>query len=186
MFSVYQSWQQVVSIVSVVAMDRCVTVGFMEYEGDRCGFLSSVQALMTLTVFACAMLVCLFTGPVTYIIGLPPPIVLALLAVSPMNNTLANWAWLQRYKYRYRRLAFVTVGFTATIQVVSTAAIMLFPTISGGTVLIMSSTPYVSASTASSTSPRSPRTNGRSTANTGGSPSPIRWQWCCMHSRRSS
>ena len=31
MFSVYQSWQQVVSIVSVVAMDRCVTVGFMKY-----------------------------------------------------------------------------------------------------------------------------------------------------------
>lgn len=140
MFSVYQSWQQVVSIVSVVAMDRCVTVGFMKYESDRRGFLSSVQALMTLTVFICAVLVCLFPGPVTYLIGLPLPIVLAMLAVSLMNNTLANWTWLQRYEYRYRRLAFVTVGFTAAIQIVSTASIMLFPSVGGGTVLIMSST----------------------------------------------
>lgn len=140
MFSVYQSWQQVVSIVSVVAMDRCVTVGFMKYEGDRRGFLSSLQALMTLTVLCCAVLVCLFSGPVTHLIGLPLPIVLAMLAVSLMNNTLANWIWLQRYEYHYRKLAFVTVGFTAAIQIVSTAAIMLFPATDGGTVLIMSST----------------------------------------------
>lgn len=140
MFSVYQSWQQVVSIVSVVAMDRCITVGFMKYEDDRRGFLSSVQALMTLTVLCCAVLVCLFPGPITHLTGLPLPIVLAMLAVSLMNNTLANWTWLQRYEYRYRRLAFVTVGFTASIQVVSTAAIVLFPITDGGTVLIMSST----------------------------------------------
>ncbi|MBW3082608.1 oligosaccharide flippase family protein [Bifidobacterium sp. 6T3] len=139
MFSVYQSWQQVVSIISVVAMDRCITVGFMKYENDRRGFLSSVQALMTLTVLVCAILVCLLPGPITDLIGLPLPIVLAMLVVSLMNNTLANWTWLQRYEYRYRRLAFVTVGFTAAIQIVSTAAIMLLPT-DGGTVLIMSST----------------------------------------------
>ncbi|WP_289068329.1 lipopolysaccharide biosynthesis protein [uncultured Bifidobacterium sp.] len=140
MFSVYQSWQQVVSIVSVVAMDRCVTVGFMKYEGNRRGFLSSLQALMTLTVLCCAVLVCLFHGPITHLIGLPLPIVLAMLAVSLMNNTLANWTWLQRYEYHYRRLAFVTVGCTAAIQIVSTVAIMLFPAVDGGTVLIMSST----------------------------------------------
>lgn len=139
MFSVYQSWQQVVSIISVVAMDRCITVGFMKYENDRRGFLSSVQALMTLTVLVCAILVCLLPGLITDLIGLPLPIVLAMLVVSLMNNTLANWTWLQRYEYRYRRLAFVTVGFTAAIQIVSTAAIMLLPT-DGGTVLIMSST----------------------------------------------
>ena len=34
-FSVYQAWQQIVSIVSVIAADRCVTIGFMKFSIDR-------------------------------------------------------------------------------------------------------------------------------------------------------
>ena len=34
-FSVYQAWQQIISIVSVIAADRCVTIGFMKFSIDR-------------------------------------------------------------------------------------------------------------------------------------------------------
>ena len=31
-FSIYQSWQQIISILSIMALDRCITVGFMKFE----------------------------------------------------------------------------------------------------------------------------------------------------------
>lgn len=137
-FSVYQSWQQIISIVSVLALDRCITVGFMKFQTHRKEFLSSVQALMTLLVFLCAIFVCLCSRQFQSIIGLPVEIVYTMLVVALMNNTLSNWSWFQRYHYSYIKLTIITVLSTAAIQIVSVLALFFLPFENKGSVLILS------------------------------------------------
>ena len=138
-FSVYQSWQQIVSIIAIFALDRCITVGFMKYEDDRKGFLSSVQALMTVTVFSFLVLVCLFSSAIESLMELPLYIIITMFLVALMNNSLANWSWFQRYNYNYQKLAVITICFTTIMQIVSILAVVFLPTAHKGEVLILSS-----------------------------------------------
>lgn len=137
-FSVYQSWQQIFSIVAVLALDRCITVGFMKFQDQRKEFLSSVQALMTLLVFVCGLLVCMCSRQFQKLIGLPIEIIITMLVVALMNNTLANWSWYQRYHYSYIKLTVVTVLSTAVMQMVSVLALLFLPFENKGNVLVLS------------------------------------------------
>lgn len=137
-FSVYQSWQQVVSILAVLALDRCITVGFMKFPNQREAFLSSVQGLMTLLVFAFLLVTILCSPVLGQIIGLPLPIIITMLFVALMNHTLANWSWLKRYQYEYRRLAAVTIFSTVLMQISAILAIKFFPSEQKGEVLVLS------------------------------------------------
>ena len=137
-FSVYQSWQQVFSIIAVLALDRCITVGFMKFQNQRKEFLSSVQALMTLFVFICIVLTCIFRDFFVKLTNLPIYIILTMSIVALMNNALANWSWLQRYNYSYIKLAVVTVFSTAVMQAATILAIIFLPSENKGNVLVMS------------------------------------------------
>lgn len=136
-FSVYQAWQQIVSIVSVIAADRCVTIGFMKFSIDRKGFLSSLQAMMTLTVLIFLLISALFMSGIERISGLPAFVIFTLLIISLMNNSFANWSWYQRYKYSYRELASVTILFTIAIQASGIIAVMYVPFENKGYLMIM-------------------------------------------------
>ncbi|QAA21582.1 lipopolysaccharide biosynthesis protein [Sporolactobacillus terrae] len=138
LYNVYQSWLQIVSVISVIALDRCVTVGFMKFENDRMGFLSVVQFLMTLTVTFSALLVFLFSGFFERLFGLPLIITIAMLIVALLSNALANWSWYQRYEYNYNRLVVVTITFTLITQLFSIAAVVFMPFTNKGEILILS------------------------------------------------
>lgn len=137
-FSVYQSWQQVFSIIAILSLDRCITVGFMKFQGERKEFLSSVQALMTLLVLIFTILVCVCSTTFEQIIDLPIYIIITMLIVALMNNTLANWSWFQRYNYSYTKLAIVTVSSTAIMQIVAVLSILFLPIDNKGEVLVIS------------------------------------------------
>lgn len=137
-FSVYQSWQQIFSIIAILSLDRCITVGFMKFQEQRQEFLSSVQALMTLLVMGFAILVCMCSNMFEQMIGLPVYIIITMLIVALMNNTLANWSWFQRYSYSYKKLTFVTIFSTAFMQIVAVLAILFLPFDNKGEVLVMS------------------------------------------------
>lgn len=137
-FSVYQSWQQIFSIIAILSLDRCITVGFMRFQEQRKEFLSSVQALMTLLVFAFTLLVCVCSDIFEQMIGLPVYIIITMLVVALMNNTLANWSWLQRYNYSYIKLTMVTVFSTAIMQITAVLAILFMPFGNKGEILVLS------------------------------------------------
>lgn len=137
-FSIYQSWQQIISIVSVLALDRCITVGFIKYQEKREEFLSSIQTLMTVLVFVSSLIILLFSDYFTSFIGLPIYIILMMFIVALLNNSLSNWSWLQRYKYNYKKLTFVTIFSTLLMQVVAVLSVLFLPFENKGIVLIMS------------------------------------------------
>lgn len=137
-FSVYQSWQQIFSIIAILSLDRCITVGFIKFQDNRKAFLSSVQALMTLLVLIFTIVVFIFPTKFEQIIGLPIYIIVTMLVIALMNNTLANWSWLQRYNYRYIRLTIVTVFSTAIMQIVAVLSVLFFSSDNKGEILIMS------------------------------------------------
>lgn len=138
-FSVYQSWQMLVSIIAVLALDRCITVGFMKFEHDRKGFLSSVQLLMTLTVTFFAFVAFIFSSNVEKLTGLPFYLIASMFVVALMNNAFANWMWFQRYNYSYKKLAIITTLFTAVIQIISILSVLSFPNANKGEILILAS-----------------------------------------------
>ena len=137
-FSVYQSWQQIVSIIVILSLDRCITVGFMKFPNQRKEFLSSVQGLMTLLVFIFFIFVCFCSNILEQVIGLPIYIINTMLIVALMNNTLANWSWFQRYQYSYIKLAVVTIFSTIFIQVTAVVTTYLLSLKCKGEVLVMS------------------------------------------------
>lgn len=137
-FSVYQSWQQIVSIIVILSLDRCITVGFMKFPNQRKEFLSSVQGLMTLLVFIFFIFVCISSDILEQVIGLPIYIIITMLIVALMNNTLANWSWFQRYQYSYIKLAVVTIFSTIFIQIAAVVATYLLSLECKGEVLVMS------------------------------------------------
>lgn len=137
-FSVYQSWQQIISIIAVLALDRCITVGFIKFSNNRKEFLSSIQTLMTLLVFLFTAAICIFPHFFEKLINLPIYIIISMFIVALMNNSLANWSWYQRYNYSYKKLTIVTIFSTIIIQVVSVLAIAFFPAENKGNVLVMS------------------------------------------------
>lgn len=138
-YSVYQSWQQIFSIISILALDRCITVGFIKFSDNQKEFLSSIQTLMTLLIFIFSVIVLLNQTIFEKIINLPIYIILTMLIVSLMNSSLANWSWYQRYHYNYKSLTLVTVFTTLIIQLISIIFIYLFKSSNKGIVLIMSS-----------------------------------------------
>lgn len=138
-FSVYQSWQMLVSIITVLALDRCITVGFMKFANDRRGFLSAVQSLMTITVVLFALPVVIFASFFERLMGLSIHIIAVMFIVALMNNTFANWMWLQRYRYNYKKLAAVTILSTVIIQLISVYSVIYFPAANKGEILILSS-----------------------------------------------
>ncbi len=137
-YSVFQSWQQIISIISIVALDRCIPVGFMKFSNEKEGFLSSIQTLMTLLVFVWTALVCIFPNFFENLIKLPVYMVITMLLVSLMNNTLANWSWYQRYNYNYKKLASVTVVSTLLMQIISVISVIILPFENKGNVMVMS------------------------------------------------
>ena len=108
-YSIFQSWQQIFAIISVVALDRCITVGFMKFSNSKKQFLSSIQTLMTILVFFCSIIVLIFSNFFENLIQLPLYMIMTMLIVSLMNNTLSNWSWYQRYNFNYRTLTAVTI-----------------------------------------------------------------------------
>lgn len=136
-YSVYQSWQQIISIISILALDRCITVGFVKFSNKRKEFLSSIQTLMTVLVFIFSMIVCIFPTFFEKIINLPMYIIIMMFFVSLMNSSLANWSWLQRYNYNYKKLTFVTISTTIIMQLVSIFCIYFIPFDNKGILLIV-------------------------------------------------
>lgn len=137
-FSVYQSWQQIIIILSVVALDRCMTVGLIKYPNFKEEFLSSIQTLMTVTVLIFTLITYIFKDFFINITGLPFFIIITCIITALFNTSFANWCWLQRYKYNYKKLTVITLLTTLLSQVIATILILCIPTDNKAHLLIVS------------------------------------------------
>lgn len=137
-FSLYQSWQQIISIVAVIALDRCITVGFMKFEEDREGFLSAIQGLMTLSTVVILSLTIILKELSKEIMGMPLYIIIIMIVVGLMNNVLANWSWMERYNYNYKRLTSVTIMSTILTQIIAIMSVLIFNNGNKGYTLVFS------------------------------------------------
>lgn len=136
-FSIYQSWQQIISILSIMALDRCITVGFMKYEKNRESFLSSIQLLMTVMVIISILFCIVFKKTMLTIINLPFYIIVLMCIVSLANNTVANWSWLQRYNYKYIKLAVITVSSTLIVQLIGIISVITIDCNNKGNLMVL-------------------------------------------------
>lgn len=137
-FSVYQSWQALISIIGVLALDRCITVGFMKFENDRIGFLSSIQFLMTIIIILFIFLVCCFSEFFKILIGLPIYIIISMFCCALLNTSFLNWLWIKRYNYDYKKITIVTIFSTLVIQIIALFSIQYLSFGNRGETLVFS------------------------------------------------
>lgn len=136
-FSIYQSWQQLISIISILALDRCITVGMVKYSENRTEFLSSIQTLMTTLVLGFILIVLAFPNLFVRIINLPLIIIIIMFIVALLNSTLLNWSCIQRFNYSYKKLTFVTIISTLLMQISALIAVIFVNNINKGIVMIL-------------------------------------------------
>ncbi len=125
LFSIYQAWQSIVYIVAVIAADRCITIDLMKFSGDRRGYISSLQGMMTITILVSFLWVLAFGKISIKFFELPIYIIAMMFIVSLMDNSFANWSWYERYEYHYRRLAIVNVIFAFVTHTGAAANIIM-------------------------------------------------------------
>lgn len=120
LFSLYQSWQVIANIIVCLALDRCVSLGFVRFEYYRNEFMSTVLTLMTILATFFAVMAFVFKDFFIEIVDLPFYILWLLIISALINNTFSVWMWKERYKGRYKVLSiftFMSVLLTQSISV---------------------------------------------------------------------
>ncbi len=136
-YSVFQSWQQIFSVIVTLSLDRCITIGFVKYENKKEEFLSSIQVLTTIIVILFGIIIYFFKNMLLNIINLPIYIVYIMLINILLSNVLANWSWLQRYEYKYIKLSIITVCSSLIIQITAILSIIFIPNSNKGISMII-------------------------------------------------
>ncbi|SDA30821.1 Membrane protein involved in the export of O-antigen and teichoic acid [Ruminococcus sp. YE71] len=110
-FSLYQSWYQVILIISTLNLAADVLNNvFTKYsKSERYKIISSFQSLATLIVMCCIILVNTFYSSIHHVVKLPLFVINLLLVQCLMYSALKFWTMEQRYDYKYIKLVIVTI-----------------------------------------------------------------------------
>ncbi|MBO4872846.1 MAG: oligosaccharide flippase family protein [Lachnospiraceae bacterium] len=109
-YSVYLSWLQVFTVLSSLYLYHGVTDNAMsKFEDDRDRFIASMQGLtVTITTLVAVILFLSWNG-VKKLIGLAPVMIFLMFAEIYVTPALAFWSAKQRFEYKYRKIAAVTL-----------------------------------------------------------------------------
>ncbi len=109
-YTVYQSWYQIISIFATLNLYYGVfNNGMTKYSDDRRRFTSSVQGLSTVLTIGLFVLYLVMQDFWTGILELSPLYVYAMFAELLFIPAFNFWAAYERYDYKYKGLVIVTL-----------------------------------------------------------------------------
>jgi len=124
-YTLYLSWISVLSVFATLSLAGAVfDSGLLDYREDRKVYTSAMQGLSTTA--ALAVVVCCFLLRPLWrrVIGLPDIIIYVMLAEMLFIPGFQYWAASQRFYYRYKALAAVTLSAAALQSGIGVAAVM--------------------------------------------------------------
>lgn len=109
-FTLYQSWLNVITIFATLMLYAGVfNNGMLKYGAQKEKFIASMQGLSTTATALLFILYLLGAKTWEHLLGLPRIIILGMFLELLFSPALQYWSMRQRYEYKYRMLAAVTL-----------------------------------------------------------------------------
>lgn len=126
LYSLYLSWDSVIVVFATLNLSYQVfNNGLVKYEGDRDGYTTSMLGLSNACTTALLALYLAARDWVNAATGLTTPLFLLMFAQYYFNQALALWTVRERFFYRYRALAAVTLASAVASSAIGVAAVCL-------------------------------------------------------------
>lgn len=119
----YNSWQVLLVVFANLSLDSgSFNIAMMEYKEDRYKYMSSILTLSTLSSLILAGLYFIFKAPLSKLVGLDDSLMGMMLISFIFLPATSFWMLHQRYTYKYRSTAVVTIlsnGLSVLISVIA-------------------------------------------------------------------
>lgn len=124
-FTVYQSWYNIVSIIVTLNLaGSVINNGMVKYENKRNEFISSMQSLsITVTVAFFIVYLC-FMNFFNGLFNLSSIFILTMFVQLLFEPAYLMWAQRQRYEYKYRSLIVMTAIISITSPILGIIAVL--------------------------------------------------------------
>ena len=110
-YSLYTSWLNLFGVFATLNLSAGVfNNGMLKYERDRCGFISSLQGLSSLTTTVVAIIVLSACHIWGNYIGLDNIIIICIFVVLLFGQPTSFWTEYQKYNFEYRKLVILTIA----------------------------------------------------------------------------
>ena len=126
-FSVYNSWLQMVTVVATLRLDYAVfNKGMSKFADERDSYTVSMQTFTTVIVAVLAVLYLPFADAVNACTGLSTPITLMMFLEIVFSAAVSYWMTRRRYEYKYRSIIVTTLLISVGNALLGVAAVLLF------------------------------------------------------------
>lgn len=126
MFSVYQSWIAILTIFATMNLYQSAFMkGLVQYEDDRDALESSLLALSSLITVGTALFICLTYGFWGNVFKMSPFLAGTMFVEIFFVTAYEFWAARQRFGYKYRMLAFLSILMTVVSLGTGIGAVLL-------------------------------------------------------------
>ena len=102
-----------------------LNVGLYDHSDNRYKYLSSMLGITSVSTLALVVIYAVFFRGINALIGLPPLLMVLMLAMCMFAPATTFWTFKQRYEFRYKITFFVAVGSALLAQILSIAAVLL-------------------------------------------------------------
>ncbi len=126
LFSVYNSWYQIVRIIITLSIfSDAFNVGMSRFEDDSEGFASSQQGLITTLTLIWSSALLAFSSSLSDLMKIAPQFILLMAAQVFFSSAYYIWFQKKRYVYGYKALTAVTLSYTVLQPLLGIALIKI-------------------------------------------------------------
>lgn len=126
--SVFLSWYEIMFIFTGLGLAKGVfNNGMLDFRKDRDRFTLSLYVLTLVSTVLIGGAVIGFSKFVWNFMGLPLHLLAFLFILQAFESALDMWSMRQRFEYRYKALAVVTISIAVVSPVCGILAILTFP-----------------------------------------------------------
>lgn len=126
--SVFLSWYEIMFIFTGLGLAKGVfNNGMLDFRKDRDQFTLSLYVLTFVSTVLIGGAVMGFSKFVWNFMGLPFHLIALLFILQAFESALDMWSTRQRFEYRYKALAAVTISIAVVSPVCGILAILMFP-----------------------------------------------------------
>ncbi len=125
--SLFFSWYEIMLIFTELCLSKGVfNNGMLDFREDRDGFSFSLYSLTFFSTLIIGTVVTLFCAFIWNFIGLPLHLVIYMFVLQAFQGALAIWSVRQRFEFKYKALAVVTISIAVVSQICGILGIILF------------------------------------------------------------
>lgn len=125
--TLFNSWNQLIGVIAGLGLTSgSFSIAMMEYKQERSRYISSVLFLSTISSLILFLFYLINRNLVEKLIGLQSPLVLLLFIGFIFNPATNFWIARQKYEYKYKKTAILSVLISVLSPLFAICAILLF------------------------------------------------------------